>query len=210
MGREYTTPMGLEAACTVRYEGQVSRGKALLETQEILFRGDFRLRIPFGQIHSAEVNDGELHVRSSEGAAIFELGAQAAKWADKILHPKSLLDKLGVKSGQRVAVLGVRDEQFLADLAARVPDVAKRKARQDSDLIFLGADTRAALEQLGTLRSCLKPNGGIWVIYPKKHKEITEDDARVVGRAAGLVDVKVAAFSGTHSAVKLVIPVNQR
>ena len=37
--------MGNEVTCTVRFGKQESTGKALLETSEILFRGDFRLVI---------------------------------------------------------------------------------------------------------------------------------------------------------------------
>ena len=39
--------MGNEARCKVRFGKQESEGKALLETSEVLFRGDFRLKIPF-------------------------------------------------------------------------------------------------------------------------------------------------------------------
>jgi hypothetical protein len=209
MGAEYTSPMGLEANCKVRYDGQVSRGKALLETKELIFRGEFRLTIPFQEIRSAEARGGELHVNSVAAAAVFELGPQAEKWAIKILNPKSLLDKLGVKPDSRVVVLGVRDETFLADLSARVPAVAKRKVKE-SDLIFLAAEKREALEQLGLLQDFLKPNGGIWVVYPKGRKEITENDVRAAGKSVGLVDVKVAGFSDTHSALKLVIPLHRR
>jgi len=201
--------MGLEANCTVRYDGQVSRGKALLETKELIFRGEFRLKIPFQEIRSAEVKGGELHVKSALAAAVFELGPQAEKWAFKIRNPKSLLDKLGVKEGSRVAVLGVRDEPFLAGLAARVPDAAKRKVK-DADLIFLAAEGPAALGQLGLLEGFLRRDGGIWVVYPKGRKDINENDVRAAGKAAGLVDVKVAGFSETHSALKLVIPVANR
>jgi hypothetical protein len=201
--------MGLEADCKVRYDGQVSRGKALLETQELIFRGGFRLKFPFREIRSAEARGGELHVQSHAGAAVFELGPQAEKWAFKILNPKSLIDKLGVKPDSRVSVLGVKDETFLTDLAARVPAVSRRKLKE-SDLIFLAADSRDALEQIGPLQDFLKANGGIWVVYPKGRKEIGENDVRAAGKAAGLVDVKVAGFSDTHSALKLVIPVRRR
>ena len=43
-----------------------------------------------------------------------------------------------------------------------------------------------------------------------KDTPVTETDARKAGLAAGLVDVKVAAFSPTHSALKFVIPVAKR
>jgi hypothetical protein len=42
--------VGAEAVCRVVYGDQVSEGKALLETAELLFRGDFRLKIPFREI----------------------------------------------------------------------------------------------------------------------------------------------------------------
>src|SRR6266480_3934010 len=45
MGR--CSAVGNEMSCKVRFGKQESDGKALLETSEILFRGDFRLKIPF-------------------------------------------------------------------------------------------------------------------------------------------------------------------
>jgi hypothetical protein len=202
--------MGLEATCTVRYGRQVSQGKALLETNELIFRGEFRLKIPFREIQSADAKGSELHVKSADAVAVFELGAQAEKWALKIRNPKSLLDKLGVKPDSRVAVLGIREESFLEDLTARTADISKRKARKDTDIIFLAAEAPEALEQLGPLQSLIKPNGAIWVVYPKGQKHITEGGVLVAGKAAGLVDVKVAGFSQTHTALKMVIPVNKR
>ncbi|HLW43127.1 MAG TPA: hypothetical protein VKS00_01495, partial [Candidatus Acidoferrales bacterium] len=38
-----------------------------------------------------------------------------------------LIDKLGVKAGQRIAVLGVESAEFLTDLIARVPDYSRGK-----------------------------------------------------------------------------------
>ena len=69
--------MGQEAACEARFGGQVSLGKALLETDALIFRGAFRLSIPLGSIQMAEAADGLLRVTSPEGTAVFELGAQA-------------------------------------------------------------------------------------------------------------------------------------
>src|ERR1051325_2096696 len=79
--------MGSEQLCTVRAGGKTSTGKALLETSEIVFRGDFRLKIPIASLQSAVVKDGELRLKWKDGSAIFELGERAAKWAETILHP---------------------------------------------------------------------------------------------------------------------------
>src|SRR5690349_13454882 len=91
--------MGNEATWKVHFDKQQSQGKALLETGEILFRGEFRLKIPFSAVKSAKVVDGELRLQTADGLAVFHLGAAAKKWRDKILHPKSRIEKLGVKPG---------------------------------------------------------------------------------------------------------------
>ena len=44
--------MGRELLCTVRTAGKTAGGKALLETSEILFRGDLRLKIPIASLTS--------------------------------------------------------------------------------------------------------------------------------------------------------------
>ena len=66
--------MGSDVKCRVRFGKQESEGKALLETSEIIFRGDFRLKIPFATILSAKVVGDDLQLRTAEGVAIFELG----------------------------------------------------------------------------------------------------------------------------------------
>ena len=63
--------MGNEAACKVTFGKQESNGKALLETSEILFRGDFRLKIAFANIKSAKVVNGNLHLQTPEGPVVF-------------------------------------------------------------------------------------------------------------------------------------------
>lgn len=202
--------MGAEAACTLRQGRKRIAGKALLETSELIFRGDgVRLRIPFKEMTSVEAADDVLRVRYGESSADFLIGAVAARWAEKIRNPKSLLDKLGVKDGQRVVVLGVRDEYFLADLHARVDGVGSRM-RSGADMVFVQADTLGALGRLAAIRKSIARDGAIWTITPRGKTGIKDTDVMAAGKAAGLVDVKVAAFSATHSALKFVIPRAQR
>ncbi len=203
--------MGQEIHCKARMGKAQAEGKALLETTELIFRSpDLRLKIPFRQMTSIVTEDGWLRVQSPDGPAAFHLGTQAAKWADKIKNPKSLVDKLGVKSGMRASVLGIHDDNFLSDLKTRTSDIAEGKPAKDSDLVFVGADSNDALEKLPGLSRSLKPNGAIWVVYPKGQKHITESSVFAAGKRAGLVDVKVASFSATHTALKFVIPVKNR
>src|SRR5580658_1297568 len=181
--------MGQEVNCEVCFGGKVSRGKALFETDDIIFRGDFRLSIPLKSIQTVSAEDGVLRIASPAGAALFKLGAQADKWADKIRNPRTLADKLGVKAGMRVSLIGVEDR-----LEGRTTDIRKGKAAKESDLIFFGAGKDKDLAKLGALEKSLKPKGAIWVIYPKGKTEITGAGVIEAGRQAGLVDIKVVRF----------------
>jgi hypothetical protein len=50
----------------------------------------------------------------------------------------------------------------------------------------------------------------LWVIYPKGQQHVTQGDVLSAGRKARLTDIKVMRFSGTHTALKFVIPINKR
>ena len=201
--------MGQEAKCKARHDDRVSQGTALLETDYVLFRGDFRVKIPFRAMTSVEAKGPWLEIQSSEGALGLNLGPAADKWAQKILHPPSRLDKLGVKTGMRISIVGMKDPQFTGEVEQRGAELRARVST-DSDIIFFGVEKRQGLNRLAALESSIRPDGAIWVIYPKGISEITEGDVLSAIRAAGLKDVKVASFSATHTALKAVIPVARR
>lgn len=121
-----------------------------------------------------------------------------------------LIDKLGVKPGQRVAVLGVESAEFLTDLSSRVPGYSRGERIADADLIFFSAEAVGDLSQLKSLVRSIKRSGGIWVVYPKGQTHIREVDVIAAGKSAGLVDHKVCRFSDTHTALRFVIPVSKR
>ena len=203
--------MGAESQCVAHFAGQRSEGKALLESDHVLFRGTFRLRIPHASITKLDADAGRLSITYPDGTAVFELGPSAVKWADKIRNPRSLLDKLGVKPDMRVALVGVDDESFVAQLEARVTDITTRTPRKGTDIIFFQANTVADLAKLEKLRAYLEPDGAIWVVHTKgKGAAFKDVDVFAAAKKAQLVDVKVAAFSATHTAEKLVIPVRLR
>lgn len=202
--------MGLETICTATYEGTTSEGTLLLETSEFLFRGAFSLRIPLKEVQSAEAKRGELLLTWRGGTASFTLGKDAEKWALKVRYPRGRLEKLGVKEGMRVAVLGVEDPAFHEEILARVKDLSQLQPKKQSDIIFLGIESKEKLSRIGKLVSSIKPAGAIWTVYPKGQKHITQSDVMTAGKAAGLVDTKVVGFSETHSALKWVIPVAKR
>jgi antitoxin component of MazEF toxin-antitoxin module len=202
--------MGREAHCTAHHDGVASVGKLLLETDALLFRGDFRLKIPLKQVGSAAARNGELHITWPAGTARFELGNAAERWAESIRQPKSLLDKLGVKPDHSVSVIRVTDGDFLTDLSARAADVTVGMAGKTCDIVFFQTDDPKELKALAALARLIRPAGAIWVITPKKRPEIADTVVMQAGKAAGLVDVKVARVSETHTALKFVIPRQNR
>jgi len=202
--------MGQEIRCTLHFESKSCQGKALLESKEILFRGDVRLKIPFAEIKKLEVKNGDLHVRTKDGLAVLALGPKAEQWQQKILHPKSLVEKLGVKAGETAAIFGAIPASFLDELTENGIKTVKGKVAATSPWIFLAAESLADLAKLKAIRNSMASEVGLWIVYPKGVKTITENDVRGVGLKAGLVDVKVASFSGTHTALKFVIPKYKR
>jgi hypothetical protein len=121
-----------------------------------------------------------------------------------------LIDKLGVKPGQKIAALGVESAEFLTELAGRVPDYTRGKRRKGADLIFFSAEAIADLAQLSSLARSIQKGGAIWVVYPKGQKHIREIDVISAGKSAGLTDNKVCSFSRTHTALRFCIPVAKR
>jgi len=201
--------MGYTADCKLKYEGKAYSGKALLETDYLEFKGELKLKVPFQSITAAALEKKALQVKFAGRTALFGVGEQSEKWLQKILHPKSLLDKLGVKPEHKVCVLKVDDENFLKDLEKRVTKTSNRLA-SECDVIFLGAEKESDLAALDRCKAAIKRDGAIWIVNPKGQKSFNENDVLAAGKRAGLVDVKVVKFSETHTAHRFVIPKAQR
>lgn len=137
-------------------------------------------------------------------------GKKKAREPERDYSHRLLIDKLGVKPGQRVAVLGVESAEFLTDLATRVPDYSRGKRIADADLIFFSAEGRGDLSWLESLGRSIRKNGAVWVVYPKGQTHIREIDVIQAGKEAGLTDNKVCSFSVTHTALRFVIPLAKR
>jgi hypothetical protein len=128
---------------------------------------------------------------------------------DDQLSAKTLIDKLGVKPGARISVVGVNDAGFLRDLGRAGADVSRRR-RTSSDLVFLAVERPHDLVRLAELEPYLERNGAVWAVFPKGRKDLREVDVIGAGVGAGLVDNKVVRFSDTHTALRFVIPVARR
>ena len=199
--------MGNEVNCTVTQGGGTSAGRALLETSEIIFRGeDVRFKIPFSSIRELRAHDGALHLRTKDGRFTFHLGARAEKWREKIANPKSLIDKLGVKGGESVTLIGRFPSEFGASLQEHGATLATPKASAAPHWIFFAADSCEDLADVKRVARSVRGITALWIVYPKGQKHIREADVRSSGLAAGLTDIKVTSFSPSHTALKFVLP----
>lgn len=204
--------MGYDAECTIRYDGQTAKGKAVLEHKDLVFRGPFRLVVPLATVTKASAREGTLVLQFDGRRAEIDLGASAGKWADRITNPPSRLQKLGIKPGMRVALVnmaGASGDGFRDELQRAGATVLARPGT-GTDAVFVGADAPADLDRLAAVKASLQPAGAVWVVRRKGQTAVSEQASMAAGKKAGLVDVKVVSFSDTHTAEKYVIPVAAR
>ena len=136
------------------------------------------------------------------------------------VYTTPLLDKLGVRPGMRVAIVGALEDDdeefedgrpFAARLAERTSDVTIGDPRPGTDLVFLAADSGADLGALARIRPSIRPNGAIWVVSRKGRAATLRDvEVMAAARANDLIDNKVVAFSARRTSIRLVIPVALR
>ena len=136
------------------------------------------------------------------------------------VYTAPLLDKMGIRPGMRVAILGPLEDDdevpdaegtFRARLEERTTDITDGRPKPDTDIVVLAADSTADLAQLADLRPSIFPTGAIWVVSRKGRAATLRDvEVMAAGRANDLIDNKVVAFSARRTALRLVVPVALR
>ena len=125
-----------------------------------------------------------------------------------------LAAKLGVKAGQRVALLGAPDA-VAAEVGRVEPALTRLGGRRPFDVIVLFAGSRAELaKRFGGAAERLGTAGGLWVSWPKKASgvktDLDEGIVREIGLASGLVDNKVCAIDEVWSGLRFVVRLKDR
>jgi hypothetical protein len=198
--------MGTEARATLKVGRQSYEGTALLETDELRFRGDTRMRIALRDVTMVSAVAGTLRIEHANGIASFVLGDAAAVWAEKIRSPRTLADKLGVTRGMQVAVIDVDDAETLADLAAKGAELVMGSVPQGVPMVLVRIVRPSQLATLSALAARIARNGAIWVVHPRGDASVADLVIFAAARDAGLTYTKVVRFSEHDTAEKLVIP----
>lgn len=167
------------------------------------------MKLPLSSITAVSTKGGVLSLTSGEGTLTLSIGSSAGKWATKITSPPSRVQKLGVKPGMRISVLGVSDAAFEAELKDAGADVSSR-LRKDSHQVYIAIECAKDLRRFEIVLPSVMQDGAVWAIRRRGLKDATEAATMAAGHAAGLVDVKVARFSDTHTAEKFVRPLKSR
>jgi len=205
--------VGQEVKTTLRFDGRILEGVALLETDTIIFRGGgggVSLTVKFSEIFKIEANAGWLDLQTGRGLLLFELGPKAEIWAEKIKNPKALIEKLGVDAEKKVCIVGKLDLDLRGDLDASGAKIAKSARGKDFDMVFVAASSKKDLEKLPGVREMIKQDGGIWIVYPKGNADLTEREVLTAGRTLQLTDNKQVKVSEVLTSVRFVIPTHLR
>ncbi len=126
-----------------------------------------------------------------------------------------LVKKLGIKEGFQAVILNQPEGymDYIGELPAGV--IVKNKLSGTADFVHFFTSKKNEFEKkFSSLKKALKPDGMLWVSWPKKSSkipsDITEDIIRKIALDGGLVDVKVCAVDEVWSGLKLVYRLKDR
>jgi len=127
-----------------------------------------------------------------------------------------LAKKLGIKSGFKLKVINAPDNylELFTDLPDHITFVDDSNNDKIEFVHFFTKDDEELIANLPALKDDIKPNGIIWVSWPKKASKVAttvgEELVRNYALKIGLVDVKICSVDHIWSGLKLVIPVKDR
>ena len=128
---------------------------------------------------------------------------------------RTLVEKLGIKPGRQVAVLGA--PASYPSLLGALPAGATLRSRLPASAAFIHQFARRRKEltvDFPRLARALTDQGTLWISWPKQTSgvdtDLNENVVREIGLRHGLVDVKVAALDEVWSGLKFVRRVQNR
>ena len=190
--------MGREAVCPCRWGADKGEVKALLESHELILRGEIKRKVAVADLKSVTVDGDDLRFKVGRESVALRLGAKdAASWAKKIATPPpSLKEKLGLKEGAKALAIGPLKDAVLAEALKGATTTSATKAALAVAVIENDKDLAKAI-------SACPPATPIWIVH-RKGKAATFGDTpiRAAMRAKGFMDTKVSAVSADFSATR--------
>lgn len=196
--------MGKEASCLCQYSRQTYQVKVVLESTELIFRGELKKRIARTSISSVTTSDKNLSFQADGEIISLTLGeVEAARWQRALqTPPPSLAQKLGITLNTCVQIYGEIDDGNLHDAL----QIAARTSKQAGDLFLARVNDLPDLQEITNLLPRLSKEGTpIWIVYPKgSGQPLSESHIRSTLRAQGFIDNKVASISSKLTGLRFV------
>lgn len=106
-------------------------------------------------------------------------------------------------------MLGLESEGWFLDQLREAG--AEIGGRPPFDLVFIRADHPDDLDELRRLRGRIRQAGAVWVVRAKGNaRRLTDTEIIDAARRSDLIDNKIASFSDSLAAMRLVIPLAKR
>jgi hypothetical protein len=190
--------MGRTALCHATLGKHSGETEAMLESDHILLRGDFRAKLLLPTLRAVRADGGALQADTELGALVLMLGErEAALWQKKILSPPSLAQKLGIAAQTRIHVVDAHP-RLMATLA---PIAANIGAIETAEIVFVSIDTSDMLRALPALTARMPRDAQLWAIRPKgKAAAFKESELMAALRDLGFRPNKTAAWSAECAA----------
>jgi hypothetical protein len=193
------TAMGREAEGTIQFQGQVGAGRILVESTEIILRGEVKGRLPRAAILAMRVEGDDLVIDTTGGPLLLTSGpAVAANLMKTLMKPvPTLREKLGVSETARAGLLWPVTDAVLAAALEGVTAPLPKAALAVAEVLDEAALARlmAALPDLAG-----RP---VWCVNAKGPRpELPEARIREALRSSGWIDSKTTAVSTAVSATR--------
>jgi hypothetical protein len=184
--------MGRETKTAVTHHGQAAEARIHLDSEQLTIGPPIKVKLALGDVKAAAGVDGLTLETGGESYQIAMSDKEAGAWAKAIAHPPSLADKLGIKLGTSVALVGP------------VPDEIRALATASKDAALIVAAVNSLdVKALVKIAKMVPEKGAVWLIYEKGLMK--GDQLIFAAREAGLKDTKVARISETHTGLRFIV-----
>ena len=194
--------MGLEAKdCVAVIKETESTGHLHVDSKELSFRSsELKWSVEVGKGTSAKADDGDLVVRRGSKSATFRVGANAAKWVDKVLHPPSRGKKLGLKPGLRYWISGDFEAAFTDELTEH--ELESARSAKSCEIAFILMRTTSELKAFDKIAKACAVGTHLWAVYPKGKAGVGQTEVIRNAKTHGMGPGKGIAFDDVYSAMR--------
>lgn len=116
----------------------------------------------------------------------------------------SVIERLGLRSGSRVAMIGVTDPAVLGLRHGTSLQVSAMVPHEPVDVIIFQVESAFALRRMSELAKLVAPRGVFWVLWPSNGRHLTRNHVERACIAAGMTCTLTVGVTGRLSGMKYI------